>query len=90
MLAARDPIDPARADPAFDDGGFFFIPNDPGQNKAGPAGTDRHGRQRFRSYGTMTADGLRILIRCGLPATHPRVVAARIVPLKAGQRISQM
>lgn len=69
--------DPARADPAFDDGGFFFIPNDPGQNKAGTAGTDRHGRQRFRSYGTMTADGLRILIRCGLPANHPRVVAAR-------------
>lgn len=64
-------------DSQFDDGGFFFIPNDAGQNKAGVAGTDQHGRQRFHSYGTMTADGLRSLLRCGLPAEHPRVVAAR-------------
>lgn len=69
--------DPAAGDPAFDDGGFFFMPEDPAQNKAGVAGIDRHGRTRFRSYGTMTADGLRILLRCGLPADHPRVVAAR-------------
>jgi len=66
-----------QADPAFDDGGFFFIPGDPLQNKAGAAGTDRYGRTRFRSYGTMTADGLRALIQCGLPPDHPRVVAAR-------------
>ena len=64
-------------DPRYDDGGFFFMPNDAAQNKAGVAGTDRHGRQRYHSYGTMTADGLRALLRCGLKADHPRVVAAR-------------
>jgi len=70
-------VDAALADPAFDDGGFFFIPDDPLQNKGGLAGIDRHGRTRYRSYGTMTADGLRALIQCGLPNDHPRVVAAR-------------
>lgn len=65
------------ADSPLDDGGFFFIPDDPGQNKAGEAGVDRSGRRRFYSYGTMTADGLRALIRCGLPADQPRVQAAR-------------
>ncbi len=69
--------DPDQRDPRFDDGGFFFIPGDPGQNKAGVAGTDRLGRERFHSYGTMTADGLRALLRCGLPPDHPRVAAAR-------------
>ncbi|HUT35000.1 MAG TPA: hypothetical protein VNE39_16030 [Planctomycetota bacterium] len=67
----------AKGDPYYDDGGFFFIPGEPVQNKAGVAGTDKWGRTRFRSYGTMTADGLRALIRCGLPLSHPRVVAAR-------------
>lgn len=71
------PERPELADPRFDDGGFFFIPGDPFQNKAGIAGIDRHGRRRFRSYGTMTADGLRVLLRCGLKPDHPRVVAAR-------------
>ncbi|MGD0897367.1 MAG: prenyltransferase/squalene oxidase repeat-containing protein [Thermoguttaceae bacterium] len=69
--------DPARGDPRFDDGGFFFIPGDAAQNKAGAAGADRTGRTRFRSYGTMTADGIRALLRCGLGEDHPRVVAAR-------------
>ncbi|KKN82127.1 hypothetical protein LCGC14_0312390 [marine sediment metagenome] len=69
--------DPSRADPAFDDGGFYFIPDDEVQNKAGVAGIDRFGRKRFASYGTMTADGVRVLIRCGLGRDHPRVVAAR-------------
>jgi len=69
--------DPARGDPQFDDGGFFFIPGDAAQNKAGAAGTDRLGRARFRSYGTMTADGIRALLRCGLAEDHPRVLAAR-------------
>ncbi len=69
--------DPAGGDGSFDDGGFFFIPGDAGQNKAGVAGTDRFGRRRFSSYGTMTADGLRILLRCGLKPDHPRVAAAR-------------
>ncbi|MGD0655987.1 MAG: hypothetical protein ABSA16_16750 [Thermoguttaceae bacterium] len=69
--------DPAAADPEYDDGGFFFIPGDAAQNKAGPAGVDRFGQARFRSYGTMTADGLRTLLRCGLSEDHPRVAAAR-------------
>lgn len=68
---------PVQGDPMYDDGGFFFIPSEPLQNKAGVAGTDKWGRRRFRSYGTMTADGLRALIRCGLPLDHPRVAAAR-------------
>jgi squalene-hopene/tetraprenyl-beta-curcumene cyclase len=68
--------DPAKRDERFDDGGFFFIPSDEAQNKAGNAGTDRLGRKRFRSYGTMTADGLRALLQCGLPKDHPRVAAA--------------
>lgn len=69
--------DPAKRDPRFDDGGFFFIPEDELQNKAGLAGADRLGRKRFNSYGTMTADGLRALIQCGLAKDHPRVAAAR-------------
>ena len=69
--------DPEKADRRFDDGGFFFMPGDPVQNKAGVAGVDQFGRRRFHSYGTMTADGLRVLVRCGLPPDHPRVVAAR-------------
>jgi len=68
--------DPSTADPRFDDGGFYFIPNDPLQNKAGIAGDDRFGRERYHSYGSMTADGLRVLLQCGLPPDHPRVVAA--------------
>ena len=71
------PDDPARADPRFDDGGFFFCVSMPELNKAGPAGTDAAGRPRYHSYGTMTADGLRGLLACGLPTTHPRVRAAR-------------
>jgi squalene-hopene/tetraprenyl-beta-curcumene cyclase len=50
--------DADRRDPAFDDGGFFFIYDDPARNKAGAAGQDRLGRQRFASYGSATADGL--------------------------------
>ena len=69
--------DPADADPEFDDGGFFFIPGDAAQNKAGAAGTDRFGNERFHSYGSMTADGLRALLRCGFAENHPRVAAAR-------------
>ena len=68
---------PDRANPRFDDGGFYFLPDDPVQNKAGIAGVDRFGRVRFHSYGTMTADGVRALLACGLPRDHPRVLAAR-------------
>jgi len=64
-------------DPDLDDGGFFFTPTNALQNKAGTLGIDRAGRTRYRSYGSMTADGLRALLRCGLAPDHPRVVAAR-------------
>jgi squalene-hopene/tetraprenyl-beta-curcumene cyclase len=63
-------------DPRFDDGGFFFTPCDPARNKAGVAGTDRSGRERYNSYGSATADGLRALLRCGLPRDSARVQAA--------------
>jgi squalene-hopene/tetraprenyl-beta-curcumene cyclase len=65
------------AEPAFDDGGFFFTPTDPTRNKAGVAGIDRQGRNRFGSYGSATADGIRALLRGGLPPDHPRVASAR-------------
>jgi squalene-hopene/tetraprenyl-beta-curcumene cyclase len=68
--------DSAQRDPAFDDGGFFFIYDDPVRNKAGLAGKDRHGRERFHSYGSTTADGLRCLALCGLPPSDPRRKAA--------------
>jgi squalene-hopene/tetraprenyl-beta-curcumene cyclase len=69
--------DADRRDPAFDDGGFFFIYDDPVRNKAGAAGKDRFGRERFASYGSTTADGLRCLLACGVPPDDPRVIAAR-------------
>lgn len=69
--------DAGQADPAFDDGGFYFTPGDPAMNKAGVAGTDRLGRTRYHAYGSMTADGLRALLHAGLPPDHPRVIAAR-------------
>jgi hypothetical protein len=56
----------------YDDGGFFFTPSDPARNKAGPAGDGR-----FNSYGSATADGVRVLLHAGLPPDHPRVHAAR-------------
>lgn len=69
--------EPVRSDPEFDDGGFFFTPTRQLPNKAGVAGVDRHGRRRYRSYGSLTGDGVRALLRCGLSPTHSRVVAAR-------------
>lgn len=64
-------------DPTFDDGGFIFIYDDAARNKAGVAGKDRLGRERFASYGSTTADGLRALLLCGLPPGDARVQAAR-------------
>ena len=64
-------------EPAFDDGGFFFIYDDPVRNKAGVAGTDRSRRVRYHSYGSTTADGLRCLAYCGVAETAPRRQAAR-------------
>jgi squalene-hopene/tetraprenyl-beta-curcumene cyclase len=60
----------------FDDGGFFFIPNDEAQNKGGVAGMEPDGTVRFNSYGSMTADGIRALVRCGMLPDSPRVKAA--------------
>ena len=54
------------------DGGFFMTPTNAVQNKAG--GFDR---DRATSYGSMTADGLRALLRAGLAPDHARVRAAR-------------
>jgi hypothetical protein len=53
------------------DGGFFFSPTLADGNKAGAREDGR-----FRSYGSMTADGLRALLRLGVPAAAPRVAAA--------------
>jgi hypothetical protein len=81
-LAGVPPDDPAllrarrfveRCQNADHDGGFFFAPAIPDGNKAGP----RADGQGFRSYGSMTADGVRALLRLGLPPEHPRVAAAR-------------
>ena len=69
--------DQTRRDARYDDGGFFFNNVDVAMNKAGEAGKDRHGRQRFHSYGSATADGVRALLRCGLSVDHPRVAAAK-------------
>ncbi len=69
--------DPSAHHSTFDDGGFFLSPTDPARNKAGVAGTDHLGRERYYSYGGSTADGLRALMRCGLSLGHPRVQAAR-------------
>ena len=69
--------DPIRRDEHFDDGGFFFAPGDAAGSKAGVAGTDAQGRQHLHSYGSMTCDGIRAMLACGRPPTHPRVVAAR-------------
>ncbi len=53
------------------DGGFVFSPALADGNKAGALDDGR-----FRSYGSMTADGLRALLRLGRPLADPRVAAA--------------
>jgi hypothetical protein len=49
--------------PAWDDGGFFFSPVCVERNKAGER-DDINGH--YRSYGAMTADGIRALAYCGI------------------------
>jgi squalene-hopene/tetraprenyl-beta-curcumene cyclase len=66
--------DPQTREPG-DDGGFFFIYDDPVRNKAGRA--ESKDRLRFLSYGSTTADGLRGLLLCGLAMDESRVAAAR-------------
>jgi hypothetical protein len=65
-----------QADGAFDDGGFFFAPCDSVRNKAGVAGRDTRGRERYHSYGGATCDGLLALHCCGVTSEHPRFRAA--------------
>ena len=55
----------------YDDGGFSFAPGDPVRNKAGSAGIDENGRERFRSYGAATCDGLLALRLCGMKPGAP-------------------
>lgn len=68
---------PERQDPKFDDGGFFFIPSDAVRNKAGVGGRDAQQHERFNSYGSAAADGLRALLICGAASDAARVDAAR-------------
>ena len=60
-------------DPRVDDGGSFFTPSNALQNKAGIA---REQPRRYRSYGSMTADGLRALLRLGHGLRSPRATSA--------------
>jgi hypothetical protein len=60
----------------FDDGGFFFAPGDPIRNKAGTAGRDAAGNERWRSYESATCDGILSLAACGVGADDPRMRAA--------------
>ena len=59
----------------FDDGGFFFAPDDPVRNKAGIAGRDLADRERYRSYGSATCDGIQALDACGVARDDPRMRA---------------
>lgn len=59
------------------DGGFFFSPTNDARNKAGPIDPDDLELRRFRSYGSASADGLRLLLLCGLDRKHPRIRAAK-------------
>lgn len=54
------------------DGGFHFSPDLADGNKAG---ADDSGA--YRSYGSMTADGVRALVRLDVPPSDPRVAGAR-------------
>lgn len=75
-VADRPGDAPSTMDPRLDDGGFFFSPVVADGNKAGVAGTGPDGRTRYRSYGSMTADGLRALLQLGVPFDDARVQAA--------------
>ena len=63
-------------DASFDDGGFVLVPNSATRNKAGSAGRDRQGRERFHSYASATADGIRAIHAMNRIADCPREHAA--------------
>lgn len=67
-------IGPAQ-DSTFDDGGFFFALGDPARNKAGVAGKDAAGHQRYRSYGSATCDGIASLLALGSKPSDARLAA---------------
>jgi hypothetical protein len=69
LVAARGFVE--RCQNLDTDGGFFFSPALADSNKAGALEDGR-----YRSYGSMTADGLRALLRLGRPLSDPRVAAA--------------
>lgn len=71
---AACPSPGAAATPCPDDGGFFFAPAVPDANKAGVI--TWQGRERYPSYGSMTADGVRALLRLGVGPGDPRVAEA--------------
>lgn len=58
----------------YDDGGFFFTPR---EGKAGQEDVGGGGNYRYKSYGTVTLDGIRSLILLGEDKESPRVRAAR-------------
>lgn len=68
---------PELADDPGNDGGFFFSAAEELRNKAGVLRREPKGAVRYRSYGSMTVDGLRAMLVLGLPPDHPRVAAAR-------------
>ena len=71
LVAARRFVERCQNHPEGD-GGFFFTPANDLQNKAGGSGAGG----RYTSYGTMTADGIRALLRLQAPRDGPRLTAA--------------
>ncbi len=67
-------VAPCAAEPCPADGGFFFSPAVADANKAGSLRWG--GAERYHSYGSMTADGLRALLRLGVAPDDRRVVEA--------------
>lgn len=59
------------------DGGFFFIYDDPVRNKAGSLDQPPAKPERFHSYGSTTADGLRALQLCGNEESADRTSMAK-------------
>lgn len=73
FLRQAQNLSPRASDPEpLRDGGFPFSPR---ESKAGMVRLGG-GAIGFRSYGSATADGLRGLLYCGLPADHPAVRSA--------------
>src|SRR5688500_19499178 len=60
---------------ASDDGGFVYSGANEGDSEAGGF-NEPDGKQRFRSYGSMTYAGLKSMIYAGLSKDDPRVKAA--------------